>query len=1548
MKKKKRTIRKKKNWKLASLFAVAVAVILISGGQQALAGVVNLSDIRIIERTSERAVTAWTTDQAADSKVRYGILGFGLNEVVSSIDLVINHSLPMEPLIPNTPYEYRVGSKLDSEDESERTWGPVLQFWTPAGGGSDDNPPRIIDLSVNNNCCSAMFNFATNEDAKYVITIVAPGLLGDGFSADSGEVFGQSFSVPYPADFGPGAPSLQASSIYGYTIELTDIENNLASYGPLSFKTGNTFEDHTFTPGVCLEDGTPINQCNEYGYYCGPGGLTLNCELCGYECQVGETCRNGGACTDDPTSGISAYQCNPPSCYNEDGVFMEPAGPGCYVSWIKCNANTVLKVQKDRVCNKWMTCRTQTEVKNPVTKQTESLCYDMSACAALGPDGNCSKPLFGKYCAGDPLRFCESGADCDVPLCYPTSGKWCSSPEEDDGIFDFKPCTNNDQCAPDLGTCVNFYPPNVTYQTPDDIQKIRYLSGAINVGLTWTTGHIPNDLWPSGSYEGNFPWFYMPQEGSVVNIGNENFEQREAITTVNEDGTQKTRTEYTAKPWKAIGRRGSDNTSPVIMVIAEDPSNQNSPNHILKIDPTDSQPVCEGGTNSGDLCSSNAACLGGGTCLLDAYSGAQAPLVSFSTLENAKYYLSFKIKSSTPDNQEVRPRLFSPDGSQYYDKNLILTTGWQTVITKPIKASGGTASLQFVRTGGSTEPFFIDDVSIRIVLGVQRIGGSNENPIVEYVNRSCRLFPREDSLLCEYRDESGIQYKGWYGYCLEKDSKFTDRCISWWPVDIIGGETDIFGTFGSEVQAGYNDRTPLYFCMEAEGVMGGDQVDTARYRCKADLNQNRCTPCEWEQYSFEVEGVKLGRTTMEGYIQNEPGCCLIYGYDASAEGRSESLIYGCNENALFGSCNGDGPFGGPNDDGYYPVEIADQYEKNEISMIVIRAIEWTHGDWEFGPIVLDESNGWHNSATFAYGNNEFDVRADFNANGILQGYQLYGCDESGANGGMVARVEYVLRERCNKIVKVVNDDGTNKAWSGRLSIGSGYQTRVSNYTRTSDLSPFGGSVTLSSDTDTWNELLFIEAPRDNELFTFPYQTRAGLPAACKGDCSERICIGGGVKDGKICRLASDCKSSDGQQGVCSGVGTCSISLKGCSANYDFTANTCPTGNIEDCCSATNPDDICIGGALSNKGAQVYNYRDKWQCEISGAWCYCSDDGDCGDEDTGDLLCGTYIEGDKCGGGITAGYDDLGIGVDNVQRLFAQSYGFWTWNPELGKYQSQPISTNEVSGTNNWEPPDIMCKTCQTSNMACIVSGNCSGDSCAIEHQRGSRNTNAAEADYCGVRPNVFGIAVNDQQTADIRDGSWVTLKFNTTADTEQQPLSSILINWDETDQQSIYFPYAPKADPASPHVLSHRYFCNTSYRDDLAFCKTLCKNGTNNGNVCTSQDDCPGGTCSTIPADRSYPCRDVSTDTCVFQPRIVVEDNWGWCNAVPDAFESGADCTSDACPIGQVCEPRFSICVDSDIYSNFNCGAGLQAFPPSWKNSDYRSPIEVRVQPLGT
>lgn len=83
-----------------------------------------------------------------------------------------------------------------------------------------------------------------------------------------------------------------------------------------------------------------------------------------------------------------------------------------------------------------------------------------------------------------------------------------------------------------------------------------------------------------------------------------------------------------------------------------------------------------------------------------------------------------------------------------------------------------------------------------------------------YIARSCRAYPRADATQCDVIDDNAVRYQGWKGYCVEKDPDNPSRCLTWYPIDVIAGESL---TVADTSKIGYQDRVPLYFCSAAAG-----------------------------------------------------------------------------------------------------------------------------------------------------------------------------------------------------------------------------------------------------------------------------------------------------------------------------------------------------------------------------------------------------------------------------------------------------------------------------------------------------------------------------------------------------------------------------------------------------------------------------------------------------------------------------------------------------------------------------------------------------------
>lgn len=97
-----------------------------------------------------------------------------------------------------------------------------------------------------------------------------------------------------------------------------------------------------------------------------------------------------------------------------------------------------------------------------------------------------------------------------------------------------------------------------------------------------------------------------------------------------------------------------------------------------------------------------------------------------------------------------------------------------------------------------------DDITLRPVLEVYEY--LQPQGSIEYLSRSCRLYPTSSSLSCEVY-ETETTYYGQYGYCVLRDPQNPRQCLQWWPVDQLEGEI-------VDNAPVYNDRAPLYYCLE--------------------------------------------------------------------------------------------------------------------------------------------------------------------------------------------------------------------------------------------------------------------------------------------------------------------------------------------------------------------------------------------------------------------------------------------------------------------------------------------------------------------------------------------------------------------------------------------------------------------------------------------------------------------------------------------------------------------------------------------------------------
>ncbi|MFH0819051.1 MAG: hypothetical protein V1898_03595 [Patescibacteria group bacterium] len=148
-----------------------------------------------------------------------------------------------------------------------------------------------------------------------------------------------------------------------------------------------------------------------------------------------------------------------------------------------------------------------------------------------------------------------------------------------------------------------------------------------------------------------------------------------------------------------------------------------------------------------------------------------------------------------------------------------------------------TSDLIFVSNDGMS--FEIDDVFLLPVLEVNK----NLNPI----SRSCRAYAKDGDKECVYTEPNGVQHKGWRGYCLEADPENSSRCITWWPLDVIAGESTMY----TRERGGYSGRSNVYMCLAAKGYerpgfCSGTDVEGNDYDNLAPGDGVLCQPGSWD------------------------------------------------------------------------------------------------------------------------------------------------------------------------------------------------------------------------------------------------------------------------------------------------------------------------------------------------------------------------------------------------------------------------------------------------------------------------------------------------------------------------------------------------------------------------------------------------------------------------------------------------------------------------------------------------------------------------------
>jgi hypothetical protein len=541
--------------------------------------------------------------------------------------------------------------------------------------------------------------------------------------------------------------------------------------------------------------------------------------------------------------------------YDADKSENSKSPPACIAPYKECDSNVLLKVLPDRTCNRWLACRSAVQIKDE-KGVPENVCYDIGECIELDSKGNCrtfSQPdrIAREYSVGD------------------------------------------------FGNYAN-------------------LSGYSKVGIDEETGDI--------EMKGYYPFSTMSQRGEFVYIPNGNFEFY---------GENK----YPVG-WTGVDTSWSSSTNPFsvlnnpVQADAESVTYPMEGRAFLKFAPSSAiieSEVLDVEPNTDYTLSLDINTMNFHPSSKYSYVGSEIYIETFDASDNRVGYNTgpYDIRSCSHSDQPWINScvLVQPQGKDWEKKVMNFEVGSSTYKIK-IKLSGGawydtthccdiasgdggcpnysagdynyTPYVQCTQRGNVSNTFVCDsgggtytnNVEGDTCSGSVYVDNIQIKPALKVrdnwkIAQECRLYPASESLACSYFEKSGKYQKGWAGYCLEHDRKpgSPDNCVLWWPVDRVKGD-------GIEEGAGYTDRFPVYYCLEAVAVCEGL---TPRFYCSkmvqtvTPIGQNMF----WAGRAYPNSGyeVPIAKTGAGKYIE----------YDSNS-GDQESVVLNYNRDYMpFGS-----------------------------------------------------------------------------------------------------------------------------------------------------------------------------------------------------------------------------------------------------------------------------------------------------------------------------------------------------------------------------------------------------------------------------------------------------------------------------------------------------------------------------------------------------------------------------------------------------------------------------------------------------------------------
>ncbi|MBI4414735.1 MAG: hypothetical protein HY566_00670, partial [Candidatus Kerfeldbacteria bacterium] len=812
-----------------------------------------------------------------------------------------------------------------------------------------------------------------------------------------------------------------------------------------------------------------------------------------------------------------------------------------------------------------------------------------------------------------------------------------------------------------------------------------------------------------------------------------------------------------------------------------------------------------------------------------------------------------------------------PNRAEYLDFGEIrdATTEWKEYVFGPVVIEptlnyerSKAVFLNFV-TASDPVPttFFLDDVSLKPALNTATV--DNPNPTLPAharlvkLPRSCRLYPKGDAPGCEYRDAGGTNYKGWRGYCLDKDPKNENLCLTWWPLDVLAGES----LFGAQRQQGYTGRYPLFMCPEQEG--GPSVLDTGNIEVWGFENEMR----------IAVDTLTTGNNVCYGTDGSGMGSCGdIPGARGRIRWRDIEQIdvfahFGDYEGAGWDSCGEDYfcAVGGSTNAAKCSCNKEAHYWRLPLDHINPRdgddGVKLTFTRYGSSLADIDNTafftpNRWNGGCSGTGDDQWLQALVRFahptdpnHHDAVVDGLFLKVCDDypqgvwpgGGSNRGQVFRVIVRAKQSCNYLVQTVRSDNgpVEQAWATRLKPLSQYglpdyvspanpRPYEPNARYSNDAAPFGAvrapANGIPSNWGTWT-------PNDQgaqtrpSSFDFrepdsignvpragtPFSTRWPVPAkpkycfvpidynAVQPSYNDYYGNGLTTKENNSCSTKAEIDACQSQNGICVGapIGRCSLKPTiSCSVDAD--------------CKSTTP--VYDYGTCS-----IYTPSDPEKLRVNSA------------NPSGDIA------------GIRAP-------LRRIRDIFARSYGCWQYHTELvdnapgkqlvSRYRQVPLADGSlgckldyVDSAGTWQQADWRDWNLGDPNSFMDPFSSTHPQQCTGNTRPGLYSPTA----HCYVKPEIGTpekpptIGGAQSGTITIPQEKAITAEFSYRVDADQGPAEEFKITWGGESCD---------ASPAPPFIDYDKW------------------------------EDVPAGN-AILKRIARYP------DTGTFRPKICVRDHWG-------------------------------------------------------------------------